>query len=398
LKYDIAIVGGGPAGLSAAYSAAKQGAKVALCEKDPSFGHNVRTSGVSWIKEMEKYEISSDYFNPIRNFVFISPNNEINISGKEDSACVLDVKKTYQLLASRAAAAGANLFVKSQVTDIFKDQMTKMYNLKVTTTSGPKSIEAKLVIDASGFSSFVSRKLGYVTEWQRYGAGAEYECYCDNVDKSTLTLMVGSLYSEAGYAWVFPLSKNRVRIGVGIGKPNSQADPIAKLNKLIADRVNPLGRLGKIQPLEFHFGLIPNQGLRTKSTYEGLIMVGDTVGQANPLVLEGIRYAIEFGELAGKVGADSLPFGCSIDSLRPYETANRKTLEKKINSALRVQARWLGLSDTEWDKEVEIIRGLSIDEFLDFIKSDFTHSKMLKVALNHPKLLAKQLFNLVVKR
>jgi digeranylgeranylglycerophospholipid reductase len=398
LKYDIAIVGGGPAGLSAACSAAKRGAKVVLFEKDPSFGHNIRTSGVSWIKEMEKYEISSDYFNPIRNFVFISPNNEINISGKEDSACVLDVKRTYQLLASRAAAAGAYLFVKSQVTDISKDPLTKIYNLKVTTTSGPKSIEANLVIDASGFSSFISRKLGYVTEWQRYGAGAEYECYCDNVDKSTLTLMVGSIYSEAGYAWVFPLSKNRVRIGVGIGKPDSQVDPITKLNKLIVDRVNPLGYLGKIQPLEFHFGLIPNQGLRTKSTYEGLIMVGDTVGQANPLVLEGIRYAIEFGELAGKVGADSLPFGCSIDSLRPYETANRKTLERKINSALRVQARWLDLSDTEWDKEIEIIRGLSIDEFLDFIKSDFTHSKMIKVALNHPKLLAKQLFDLVVKR
>jgi digeranylgeranylglycerophospholipid reductase len=398
LRYDIAVVGGGPAGLSAAYSAAKRGAKVALFEKDPSFGYNIRTSGVSWIKEMEKYEISSDYYNPIRNFVFISPNNEINISGKEDSACVLDVRKTYQLLASRAAAAGAYLFVKSQVTDISKDPLTKIYNLKVTTTSGPNSIEANLVIDASGFSSFISRKLGHVSEWQRYGAGAEYECYCDNVDKSTLTLMVGSIYSEAGYAWVFPLSKNRVRIGVGIGKPDSQVDPVGKLNRLIADRVNPLGHLGKIQPLEFHFGLIPNQGLRTKSTYEGLIMVGDTVGQANPLVLEGIRYAIEFGELAGKVGADSLQFGCNIDSLRPYEMASRKTLEKKINSALRVQARWLGLSDAEWDKEIEIIRGLSIDEFLDFIKSDFTHSKMLKVALSHPKLLAKQLFNLVIKR
>lgn len=398
LSYDIAIVGGGPAGLSAAYSASQQGAKVALFEKDPSFGHNVRTSGVSWIKEMEKYKISSEFYNPIKNFVFISPCNEIKISGKDDSACVLDVKKTYQLLASMAAAAGANLFVKSQVTNISKDPITKTNTLKVNTTSGPKSIEAKLVIDASGFSSFIAKKLGYVTEWQRYGAGAEYECYCDNVDESTLTLMVGSIYSEAGYAWVFPLSKNRVRIGVGIGKPNSHVDPIGKLNGLLADRVNPLGNMGKIQPLEFHFGLIPNQGLRTRSTYEGLIMVGDTVGQANPLVLEGIRYAIEFGRLAGKIGADSLPFGSSLESLRPYEMANRKTLEKKINSALKVQARWLGLSDAEWDKEIEIIKGLTIDEFLDFIKSDFTPSKMLKVALNHPKLLAKQLFKLVVNR
>jgi digeranylgeranylglycerophospholipid reductase len=210
--------------------------------------------------------------------------------------------------------------------------------------------------------------------------------------------MVGSMYSEAGYAWVFPLSENRVRIGVGIGKPNSPEDPIRKLNGLIADKVNPLGNLGKIQPLEFHIGLIPNQGLRAKSIYDGLILVGDSVGQANPLVLEGIRYAIEFGRLAGKVGVESLSYGSNLDSLKPYEVANKKTLEKKINSALKVQARWLGLSDTEWDKEIEIIKGLNIDEFLDFIKSDFTPSKMLRVALNHPKLLAKQLFNIVIKK
>ncbi|VFJ15250.1 NAD(P)/FAD-dependent oxidoreductase [Candidatus Nitrosocosmicus franklandus] len=398
MSYDIAIVGGGPAGLSAAYSASKEGLKVALFEKDPSFGHNIRTSGVSWIKEMLKYEIPSDCYNPIKNFVFISPNNEIRISGKEDSACVLDVRKMYQYLASKAAAAGANLFVKSQVADISRDLMTKTSHLKVNSTISPKSIKAKLIIDASGFSSFVSRKLGYVVEWKRFGAGAEYECYCDNIDESTLTLMVGSIYSEAGYAWVFPLSKNRVRIGVGIGKPDSNVDPVEKLNKLIANRVKPLDSLGKIQPIEFHFGLIPNEGLRTRSIYEGLIMVGDVVGQANPLVLEGIRYAIEFGRLAGKVGADSIPFGCTIESLKPYEIANRKTLEKKINSALRVQERWLALSDAEWDKEIDIIKGLTIDEFLDFIKSDFTTSKMLKVALTHPKLLAKQLFNLVAKK
>lgn len=398
MRYDIAIVGGGPAGLSAAYSASKQGARVALFEKDPSFGHNIRTSGVSWIKEMEKYEVSNEYYNPIRNFEFISPNNKIAIDGKEDTACVLDVRKTYQLLASKAATTGADLYVKSQVTDISRDPISKVSTLKITTTSGPHSVESLLVIDASGFGSFAARKLGYVTEWRRYGAGAEYECYCDKVDKSTLTLMVGSKYSEAGYAWVFPISENRVRIGVGIGKPNSQVDPIKKLNGLLSAKVNPLDRLGKIQPLEFHFGLIPNQGLRTKSTYDGMILVGDTVGQANPLVLEGIRYAIEFGRLAGKVGVDSLSYGSSLESLKEYEMANKKTLEKKIISALKVQARWLGLSDSEWDKEIEIIKGLTIDEFFDFIKSDFTPYKMLKVALNHPKLLAKQLFNLVLKK
>ena len=58
--YDIVIVGGGPAGLSAAYAAAKATetksppSKILLFEKDESIAHNVRTSGVTWIDEIQK--------------------------------------------------------------------------------------------------------------------------------------------------------------------------------------------------------------------------------------------------------------------------------------------------------------------------------------------------------
>lgn len=398
MRFDISVVGGGPAGLSAAYSAAKQGAKVALFEKDPSIGHNVRTSGVSWIKEMNEFGITDKYYNPIRNFSFVSPGNKIQITGDKYSACVLDVKKAYQLLASFAAAEGCELFIKSQVIDISRNMADNSIILKVNTPSGQEIVESTLVIDASGFNSVVGKKLGLVSEWTRYGVGAEYECYCDSVDEETLVLMVGNKYSESGYAWVFPMSNNRVRIGVGIGKPDSVVDPLKKLNAIMQNHEPPINTLGKVQPLELHYGLIPNQGLRTKCTFNQLIMVGDTVGQANPLVLEGIRYAIEFGRLAGKVGADSLDHGSTAESLKNYEIANQKVLEKKINSALKVQERWLGLSDSEWDKEIEIIKGLTMDEFLDFIKSDFTTSKMVKLALNHPRLIAKQLFNLVLNK
>jgi digeranylgeranylglycerophospholipid reductase len=84
-----------------------------------------------------------------------------------------------------------------------------------------------------------------------------------------------------------------------------------------------------------------------------------------------------------------------LDSLIDYEHSCRKILEKKILTALKVQSRWLALSDFEWDKEIEIIKDLTIDEFLDFIKTDFSRYKMMKLALNHPKLAARQLFNLV---
>jgi digeranylgeranylglycerophospholipid reductase len=259
-------------------------------------------------------------------------------------------------------------------------------------------IKTKLVIDASGFNSFVGRKLGLVNSWKKYGIGAEYECYCDNVDMETWFLMVGKRYSDAGYAWVFPLSKSRIRIGVGIGRPESNSDPIQKLNEILEKKLKPLDRLKNVQPLEFHFGFIPNEGSRQTTIDDRLIMVGDSAGQSNPLVLEGIRYAIEFGRLAGRVGARSLSKGSVKSSLSEYERIWKNKVQSKINSAMKIQSRWMNLSDNQWDQEIEMLRHMSSEEFLDFIRAEFTVTNMLRLALNHPRLAARQLFSLVLRR
>jgi digeranylgeranylglycerophospholipid reductase len=396
-KYDIAVVGGGPAGLSAAYSAAKAGATVVLLEKDEAIAHSVRTSGVTWISEMERLGIPSKYYNPVQNYRFVSPSNDILIQGSAAKSCVLDVRATYQHLAFMAAEAGAEIMIKSNVINVVKDR-NKVAGVKASTPKGDLTVLSTLVIDASGFSSSIARKAGAAGEWKRYGVGAEYECYCDDIDSATWTVMVGQQYSDAGYAWIFPLSKNRVRIGVGIGRPESIAEPIEKLHDIMGKRLKPLDTMGKIQPVELHYGFIPNEGVRQNSVADGLVMVGDSAGQSNPLVLEGIRYAIEFGRLAGDVGAGSLSRNASRESLLDYEKTWKAKVESKIQSALKVQKRWLGLSDEEWDKEIEILRDMTVDEFLDFIKADFTTGKMMKLALHHPKVAARQLFNMILKR
>jgi digeranylgeranylglycerophospholipid reductase len=397
-KFDIAVVGGGPAGLSAAYAAAKGGAKVVLFEKDQSIAHSIRTSGVTWISEMERLGIPSKFYNPIQNYRFVSPSNDILITGNVSKSCVLDIRGMYQHLAFLAAKEGVQLMVKSNVIDVIKDG-DRVVGVKANTPKGRLTVRSTLVIDASGFSTSVGRKAGVAGQWKRYGVGAEYECYCDDIDSTTWVLMVGQKYSDAGYAWSFPLSTNRVRIGVGIGRPESDAEPLDKLHEIIEKRFKPLDALrdGKIQPIELHYGFIPNEGVRRNSIADGLVMVGDSAGQSNPLVLEGIRYAIDFGRLAGKVGADSLSENSDKESLLEYERSWKSKVESKIHSALKVQTRWLGLTDEEWDKEMEILRDMTVHEFLDFIKADFTRVNMMKLALHHPKVAARQLFNMILK-
>jgi digeranylgeranylglycerophospholipid reductase len=101
--------------------------------------------------------------------------------------------------------------------------------------------------------------------------------------------------------------------------------------------------------------------------------------------------------LAGEIGAKSLAQNSNKESLLEYERIWKNKVESKINSALKVQSRWIGLSDEDWDKEIEILRDMSCEEFLDFIKAEFTTRKMLMLALNHPKLMARQLFNMVLR-
>jgi digeranylgeranylglycerophospholipid reductase len=396
-KFDIAIVGGGPAGLSAACTAANAGAKVILLEKDEAIAHSIRTSGVTWIDAMKKLGIPGKYYNLVQNYRFVSPSNDVTISGSSPKSCVLDVRGTYQHLAFLAAEAGAKIMVRSNVINVIKEGDGRIAGVKASTPKGDMIVRSTLVIDASGFSSSVARKAGVTGEWKRYGIGAEYECYCDGVDSTTWILMVGEQYSDAGYAWAFPLSENRVRIGVGIGRPESGTDPLDGLHELMEKRPRPLDSMGKIQPVELHYGFIPNDGVRQNSVADGLMMVGDSAGQSNPLVLEGIRYAIEFGRLAGQVGAKSLARNSDRDSLMEYERAWKSKIESKIQSALRVQMRWIRLSDEEWDREIEILRDMTVDEFLDFIKADFTAGKMMKLAVHHPKMAARQLFNMILK-
>jgi digeranylgeranylglycerophospholipid reductase len=394
--YDIVIVGAGPAGSSAAFSSASKGVKVALLEKEDSVAETVRTSGVTWIQNIKEYKIPEDCYNPIKNYSFCSPNNEVTISDTVARAAVLDVRKTYRWLAQQAENQGADIFVKTNVKDVIKNERGDIVGIVANTPEGTVSFFGKIIIDASGFGSIVSKSMGFVTQWEKFGAGAEYEVKAENVDPQTWWLMVGQKYSPSGYAWIFPISKEMVRIGVGVGKPDSSVDPTERLKQLMDSKEGPIGRLGKITPVEFHYGLIPNDGLSRKTVYNNLILVGDSAGQANPLVLEGIRYAIKFGRVAGNVAVSALHSGNTDESaLMPYEDNWRKEIESKIKAAGKVQSRWIGLTDEQWDKELDIIKELKAEEFLDFIKADFGLSNMLRLATHHPKLAVRQLFGLV---
>ena len=102
--------------------------------------------------------------------------------------------------------------------------------------------------------------------------------------------------------------------------------------------------------------------------------------------------------MAGDVGADSISKGCTRESLEQYEKFWKDRVSSKIKSSLKVQSRWLQMNDDSWDREVEIIEQMTVEDFLDFIKAQLTTSKLMKLVLTHPHATAKQLFRLILDR
>jgi digeranylgeranylglycerophospholipid reductase len=114
-EIDVAVVGGGPAGLAAAAEAANGGLSVVVLERGHAIGEPVRTSGGSFVKPLKAMGIPRRCYHPIHRIKVVGPTTEAVKTYRRALGCVLDVRGTYQWLAQQAIEAGAELRLKAHV-------------------------------------------------------------------------------------------------------------------------------------------------------------------------------------------------------------------------------------------------------------------------------------------
>jgi len=383
---NILVIGAGPAGLSAALEATTKKKSVVILEREREIGYPIHTSGASYTEDMRKLKNPDRLFNPIQRCIFTSPHETAEFSLPKPLVCILDVRGTYQYLAMQAVKNGCDIKL---ATTAKRPLIINNFVRGVSAIQQGKEIEiySKMTIDASGFSACLASCIEPFSGWKRYSSGAEYEAYVENLDKETVHLIVGNQVAPTGYAWVFPLSADRVRIGVGVTRPDSNLSPIGLLHKIIEKRVSVLKDLGEITPIELHVGNLPVEGSSAKSIMNGLILVGDSACQANPLVGEGIRQAMIFGKLAGEVAAKAVENDdTSIESLQTYESRWRDQVQKNYSIALKLQKKLASFDDNAWDKATEKLKILAPDDFIHVLRSDFRKRTILKLVSEHPLL------------
>ena len=388
LNSDVVIIGAGPAGLAAANRASEHGLDTVLFEKQYEIGYPVRTSGGSYIDDMQKFRIPSELYNPIRKVIFGTFKSNIEFDYKKDTLCVLDTRSIYQYLANRAAERDCNIQVGVDVKDIILDG-SKVTGVKAVRAGREVTARSKILIDCSGFSAISARKLRMFRKGSaRFGSGVEYEAYVEHADKRTAMLFVGSEIAPTGYVWVFPLSDHKVRIGIGVTKPDSKLSPLPLLDNLIAKRPAILEDFGRITPIEMHSGVIPVEPVINKVTTDGLILVGDAACQANPVVGEGIRPALKFGFLAADVSAKVIERG-DMTPLRIYEKESAN-VAKCNKIGLMLQRKMANYSDKEWEGGMQKLGKLSEKDFLNLMKADFSKKNLLRILVKSPSFFIKQ--------
>lgn len=378
---DLVIVGAGFAGLRAARAAARRGLRTLVLERKATLGEPVRTSGASWIAEMERLGIPPCLYHPVRVAHVHSRAETATLDYPEPVGCILDVARVIRHLAGEARALGAEIRPGTSVTGVLR-QGDRVVGVR--TRAG--EIRAGLVLDASGISNLLARELG-AGGYRRYGLGVEARVRAPDWDPEVLRLWVGPPVAPAGYGWAFPEGGGGVRLGMGLLRPDAREVSVrGALDRLLGGTPEVPGLAGA-EVLDLRHGAIPAAPPPLPPHGPGWLQAGDAAGHVSPLLGEGIRFCLETGAWAGEAAARALHApGREALALAAYADRVEARLGWKLRLEHRLNRRIARLDAEGWDRAVRLLTRLPGELPLALLAGDFSPGLLLRMALLRPRL------------
>ena len=153
-EYDVVVVGSGPAGICAAVSAARMGARTALVERYGVLGGNLTVGAVAPILgSVSKGTLRDELVERLG----VPDCDEIGATQQ-----CHDFEKAKRVLADFAHEAGVKLYLQTAVVDVVMDG-DRVDGVIISEKTGLKVLRAKAIVDASGDGDVA------------FYAGAEYQ-------------------------------------------------------------------------------------------------------------------------------------------------------------------------------------------------------------------------------
>ena len=386
MKYDVVIVGAGPAGTVTARFAAESGARVLVIERRQEIGVPVlcgegvsrkiddwgMLEGKRWIaNKMEGARI----FSPDGTMVSLSADMAGNETGYVVYRDIFD-----QELARQAGKAGAKILMNTNAIGLLKEK-EKIIGVKAKQFEEELEIEADIVVGTDGVESKIGQWAGIETRLDPKDLETCCQYTLTNIEckDAFCDFYLGKKIAPGGYIWVFPKGKDIANVGIGVLGNLSEA---GMPKKLLDDFISKNPNLKKGFPVRFLAGAVPVAN-PIESIRDNLILVGDSARQVDPITGGGITHCLEAGKIAGETIGKAVELQqFDKETLSSYETGWKEAFGKKLKRNYMVKEIFLDFDDKTLNMLADSLKDIKFDEISTF-------GLIKALVLKHPTLLMK---------
>jgi flavin-dependent dehydrogenase len=325
---DVVVIGGGPAGSTAATLLAQHGRAVQLFERErfPRFhiGESLIPETYWVLKRLKMLDkLKASHFVKKYSVQFVNAQGKLSAPFYFHDNKPHECSQTWQVVRSEfdlmmlrnAAEQGVAVHEETRVLDVLFEG-SRAVGVRVQNGDGPpREVRAKVVVDASGQSTMLQNRFK-LRVWDPVLNKGAIWTYWENAYRDTgrdegATLVIQTP-NRQGWWWYIPQHNNIVSLGVvapfdymfkGRGSHEQTYNEELEGTPAVKERLTNAKRVsGYFATKDYSY--------RSKEVAgEGWVLIGDAFGFLDPLYSSGVLLALKSGELAADAIAEGLAAG-----------------------------------------------------------------------------------------
>ena len=343
-RYDVIVVGAGPAGTICALELSKKGYSVQVLDKKKEHSTPVlcaetvsrislEENGIPLEKKWIANRVKGVCLHPSKEQPFFTLTEMLNI----------DRAGFDNYLAEAAVVEGADINFGSNV-----DRITRIDD-EWEVGMGSRTVRARMLVGADGYLSGVAKKVGLFSQGKHI-VGVQYKgriADISGIDPHYNHIFFSQEYRN-GYAWIFPRDEE-VNVGIVSDEPSYK-----KLDAFITQvGLNITSRRKMGGAIPFRYMLTGYHDRR------GVVIVGDAAGLTHPITYGGIHPALTSGRLAADAIARSFQYDDNVH-LASYEKSIKRIF--KMESSFKASAGFYSMSEDELNFAARLLKGRDFSE------------------------------------